>query len=33
MIREICMVKPVKNREVDCYFTTGHVRRFGRNGV
>ena len=28
MIREICMVKPVKNREVDCYFTTGHVRRF-----
>ena len=28
MIREICMVKPVRVREVDCYFTTGHVRRF-----
>ncbi len=28
MIKEICMVKPVKCREIDCYFTTGHVRRF-----
>ena len=28
MIREICMVKPVRGREVDCCFTTGHVRRF-----
>ena len=28
MIREICMVKPVRGREVDCYSTTGHVRHF-----
>lgn len=27
-IREICMVKPATGRKVDCYFTTGHVRRF-----
>ena len=28
MIRNICMVKPATGRKVDCYFTTGHVRRF-----
>jgi len=28
MIREICMALPAKGRKVDCYFTTGHVRRF-----
>lgn len=28
MIHEICMVKPATGRKVDCYFTTGHVRRF-----
>ena len=33
MIREICMVKPVRGREVDCYFTTGHVRRFNMAGL
>ena len=33
MIREICMVKPAGRREVDCYFTTGHVRRFNMAGL
>lgn len=28
MMREICMVKPATGQKVDCYFTTGHVRRF-----
>ena len=28
MIHDICMVKPAPGRKVDCYFTTGHVRRF-----
>ena len=28
MIHDICMVKPAKGRKVDCYFTTGHVKRF-----
>ena len=28
MIHEICMVKPATGRKIDCYFTTGHVRRF-----
>ena len=28
MMHEICMVKPATGRKVDCYFTTGHVRRF-----
>lgn len=28
MIHEICMVKPATDRKIDCYFTTGHVRRF-----
>lgn len=27
-IPEICMVKSAGGRKVDCYFTTGHVRRF-----
>ena len=27
-IREICMVKPAKGQMVDCYFTSGQVRRF-----
>lgn len=25
---DICMVKSAGGRKVDCYFTTGHVRRF-----
>ena len=33
MIREICMVKPARGREVDCYFTTGHVRRYNMAGL
>lgn len=28
MIHEICMVKPVDGLNIDCYFTTGHVKRF-----
>ena len=28
MIHDICMVKPAVGRKVDCYFTTGHVKRF-----
>ena len=24
----ICMVRPANGRKVDCYFTTGHVKRF-----
>ena len=28
MLHDICMVKPVTGRKVDCYFTTGHVKRF-----
>ncbi len=28
MIHDICMVKPATGRKVDCYFTTGHVKRF-----
>ena len=28
MIHDICMVKPAVVRKVDCYFTTGHVKRF-----
>ena len=28
MIHDICMVKPATGHKVDCYFTTGHVRRF-----
>ncbi len=27
------MVKPVRGREVDCYFTTGHVRRVNMAGL
>lgn len=27
-IHDICMVKPAKGWKVDCFFTTGHVRRF-----
>jgi len=33
MIREICMVKAAKGRKVDCYFTTGHVRRFDMSSL
>lgn len=33
MIREICQVKPAKGRKVDCYFTTGHVRRFDMSAL
>ena len=28
MIHDICMVKPATGRKIDCYFTTGHVKRF-----
>lgn len=28
MLHDICMVKPATGRKVDCYFTTGHVKRF-----
>ena len=28
MIHDICMVKPATGRKVDCYFSTGHVKRF-----
>ena len=27
MLHDICMVKPATGRKVDCYFTTGHVKR------
>ena len=33
MIHEICMVKPASGRKVDCYFTTGHVRRFDMSAL
>lgn len=33
MIHEICMVKPASGRKVDCYFTTGHVRRFDMSSL
>ena len=33
MIHEICMVKPATGRKVDCYFTTGHVRRFDMSAL
>ena len=28
MVRDICMVKPASGRKIDCYFTTGEVKRF-----
>ena len=28
MLHDICMVKPATGCKVDCYFTTGHVKRF-----
>ena len=28
MIHDICMVKSAGGRKVDCYFSTGHIRRF-----
>ena len=28
MLHDICMVKPAGQWKVDCYFSTGHIRRF-----
>lgn len=28
MLHDICMVKPATGRKIDCYFSSGHVKRF-----
>lgn len=32
MIHDICMARPASGRKVDCYFTTGHIKRFDAGG-